>query len=140
MIEKQSDHDAHACGQCAFIGHPDFISTTRAQRDMAFMTFWKRVADFFCLYDPERSIIPVGRYTLPGWNGHNMFWLFQCPGCRLMSVDYLHGHHLYLKCGGCEAPLHVEGERFYTEAGVPKRPTLRQKLAHIDELKRQFRR
>lgn len=123
-------HDADACGQCTFVAHPDFIRATSAQVEEALPSLWRALMIDLGLSDPEHLIVPLGLYTLPGWTGHNTFWLFQCPSCETMCADYLHGWRLYLKCGQCGEHLSVEGNRFYEAAGHPTPPSRLKLLMH----------
>ena len=129
-------HDAEACGRCTFVADADFIVVTSAQRQQAEVTLAKKLRSLAGLYDLEDTIIPLGRFTLPGWSGHLMFWLFTCGDCQTQSVDYLHGYRLYLKCQRCGVHLSVRGARFFEEAGVPLPPSEWQMLKHDWRLRR----
>ncbi|HUO75813.1 MAG TPA: hypothetical protein VMU12_02795 [Candidatus Paceibacterota bacterium] len=126
-MNAERSHDADACGQCTFVADRDFIVVTSAQRQQAEVTLAKKLRSLAGFYDLEETIIPLGRFTLPRWNGHATFWLFTCGDCQQQSVDYLHGYRLYLKCQHCGANLRVIGERFYEEAGLPKPSTERRR-------------
>lgn len=131
-------HDADVCGQCQFVAHPDFIGASHEQVGQVLMTFGRLFKMKLGLFNPESTIVPLGLFTLPGWNGHNTFWLFQCPSCDAVCKDYLHGWRLYLKCGECGEHLSVEGERFYAAAGQPKPPTRWQTLMHMRRARREL--
>ena len=136
-MNAESSHDADACGQCTFVADRDFIVVTPAQRQQAEVTLADKLRSRVGLYDLEDSIVFIGRFTMPGWTGHNAFWLFTCPGCRRQDVDYLHGFDLYLKCHHCGSPVHVLGDRFYEEADTPKPPTdeqIRKEAKRLAEL------
>ena len=47
--------------------------------------------------------IKLGYFTKEGWSGGLPFYLFKCPSCKTVSVDYKHGHHPYLFCVKCES-------------------------------------
>lgn len=131
-------HDADACGQCTFVAHKDCIVVTPAQRAQAEVTLGKVLRAHLGLYDLEETIIPLGRFTMPGWTGHGMFWLFTCPECQLPAVDYLHGYRPYLRCPLCDVRLSVNGARFYEAAGLPLPPTRAQEKEYLRERKRQL--
>jgi ribosomal protein S27E len=140
MSEMPAGHDVQACGKCQFVGHQDFIVVTPQQRAEAGMTIGKALRARIGLYDPEDAIVFLGRYSLPRWVGHSAFWLFTCPGCLEQSVDYLHGHRLYLKCSSCGLLMHVYSARFYEESGLPQPPSPAQEAAHLKALRRQLSR
>jgi hypothetical protein len=112
-------HDADACGKCQFVAHADHIVVTPGQRAKAEVTPLRVMGWLFGRGDREDAIIELGRFTLPGWNGHLMFYLLQCMGCDQLYTDYAHGNRLYLQCP-CGAQTRLEGERFYRESGLPK--------------------
>ena len=134
------EHDADACGQCTFVAHPDFITVTQEQIGQAHLSPARLMLAGVGLYDLERVIVRLGLFVLPGWTGHNTFWLFQCPSCEKLCRDYLHGHRPYLRCDGCSSRLPVGGDRFYAAAGLPKPPSAREegeRLARLwDEARR----
>lgn len=132
------DHDADTCGECTYVGHAENIMVTEEQLARSEITLGKWLRAKLGLYDLEDSIIAVGKFTLPRWTGHNIFWLFTCPECQLQSVDYLHGHRAYLRCPGCTLNIGVRGERFYRETGRPTPPSRRQQIAALREFKRQL--
>ncbi len=37
-----------------------------------------------------------------GWTGELPFYLFKCPRCKQLRVDYRHGHQGYLLCPVCK--------------------------------------
>ncbi len=47
----------------------------------------------------------VGKFTMPNWTGHSGFYIFLCPNCDEVRVDYPHGYcengHLYIRCDRC---------------------------------------
>ena len=127
-------HDADVCGQCTFVANPDCVVVTRQQREQAELTPGKLLKALGRLYDLEDSIIPLGRFTMPRWSGHNMFWLFVCPECQEQSLDYLHGRHLYLTCKHCKNSVVVKGARFYEEACAPRPMSSQKEAQHLKEL------
>jgi hypothetical protein len=108
-------HDEKACGKCQYVANGDSIVVHHRLIDTA-------ASASGSLRKRERSIVELGRFTLPRWPGCAMWYLFQCPDCDALNRDYLHGYELYLKCSICEFRWYVEHKRFYAEAGVQKRP------------------
>ncbi len=131
-------HDADACGECTFVANADCIVVTPAQRKRAEVTLGKLLRGALRLYDLEDTVIALGKFMLPGWTGHGVFWLFTCPECQQQGVDYLHGHRLYLRCPSCQASWHVTGDRFYEAANLPKPPSRREEEAYLRERRRQL--
>lgn len=50
----------------------------------------------------EGKIVPVGKFTMPGWSGHLNFYLFRCPSCQEMIVNYPHGKGNFVNCLKCK--------------------------------------
>ena len=49
----------------------------------------------------EGKIVSVGKFTMPGWSGHLNFYLFRCPSCQEMVVNYPHGKGIHVSCLKC---------------------------------------
>jgi len=47
------------------------------------------------------GVISVGRYSRPNWSGTLEFFLFRCPNCKRLNIDYRHGFDEYLSCSRC---------------------------------------
>ena len=47
------------------------------------------------------KIVSVGKFTMPGWPGHLNFYLFECPNCQEMVVNYPHGKGAHVNCLKC---------------------------------------
>lgn len=71
------------------------------------------------LLDPEDTIKELGRYTLPGFSGHMMWYGFICCNCGGINCDYIHGHDAYITCQLCGSNIYVHSKRFYTNDGRP---------------------
>ncbi len=84
----------------------------------------------------------VGFFTLPGWTGHLSFYVFKCPDCEMVSLDYPHGYTdfglLYLKCNVCNRVLPLEvpqNEEIYRKEEMPlPLPTLRERKREIKKI------
>ena len=132
-------HDADACGHCTFVADKSFIYYTAAQRDAAGVSLGKLIRWCWGAGDPEDTIIELGRFTLPGWHGHAMFYLLECRDCYEPFVDYTHGYHLYLKCPHCDVRRFVSQPRFFREAGLPQPPSFWQELGYLWRRRRGLR-
>lgn len=75
------------------------------------------------LVGKEEGILEIGRFTLPDWSGHSMWYAFLCPSCGEIKKDYVHGHRPYLSCKSCRVKVKVTGKRFYIDSGQ-KYPSL----------------
>ena len=49
--------------------------------------------------------VKLGYFTKEGWSGGLPFYLFKCPTCQTVSVDYKHGHRPYLFCNSCRTSV-----------------------------------
>ena len=49
--------------------------------------------------------VKLGYFTKEGWSGGLPFYLFKCPTCLNVSVDYKHGHRPYLSCVSCRTSV-----------------------------------
>lgn len=119
----------HRCNECSFISSKHDLCVKPDMFDKVKLNWF----DIFCLEIGlnriyERKILPVGKFTLPDWSYHSDFYLFQCPGCRQLSFDYLHGYVsdglrsglLFLLCDNCDIMIIVYGNKFYKNTKKPK--------------------
>lgn len=73
-----------------------------------------------------------GLFTMPGWSGHNGFYVFRCQECRQLSIDYPHGYTgdglrsglLYLRCGICDYQSLIYDKKIYAFQGISAPPSL----------------
>lgn len=47
------------------------------------------------------KVVSVGKFTMPDWSGHLNFYLFRCPSCQEMIVNYPHGSGIHVNCLNC---------------------------------------
>ena len=132
-------HDVDTCGECQFVADPSCIFVSKEQEQRAAITFRKILAMGWVFREQEDYIVEIGRFTLPRWNGHLMWYLFQCPSCGERCVDYMHGHHLYLRCDECQIRWEVAQDRFYQEAGRPKPPSAWKQFWQARRLRNAYR-
>lgn len=129
-LADHTTHDVDTCGQCQYIGNASCIFVSKEQQRRATLTAGKILAMGWGFREQEDYIVELGRFTLPRWNGHAMWYLFQCPCCGEQCVDYLHRYRLYLKCSECDTRWQLSQDRFYREVGMQKPPSAwRQLLA-----------
>lgn len=135
-------HDPATCAKgCTYVGNRAFIHVTKQQQDAAQHTLGRILKAMFGLLNLESLIVPIGRFTLPQWTGCHVWYLFHCVACKEMSVDYLHGHDLYLTCqnDACGTHWHVRGKLFYELAGMPPPPTPAQERKMRKEIMQRIR-
>lgn len=76
----------HWCSDCTFVADTGTLLTLRDKAS----------------HKPEF----VGKFTMSGWTGHSGFYLFKCPDCEDICVDYPHGYCengcLYIRCDRCQ--------------------------------------
>lgn len=138
-LAEPTIHDVEACGQCQYIGNASCIFVTKEQQRRATLTAASVLAIGWGFREQEDYIVELGRFTLPHWNGHLMWYLFQCPCCGEQCVDYLHGHQLYLRCNECDVRWQVSQDRFYREAGLPKPSSVWRQFLEAWRLRRRYR-
>lgn len=131
-------HDADACGECTFVPNVSFIRVTDEQRTRVAETLSQAVARLFGFGSWEDSILELGRYTMPRWVGHSMFYLFLCPNCGAYAVDYLHGMTLYMSCDACDAHIPLTQKRFYVERGGELPPSFFEQLRSLWRLRKEL--
>lgn len=80
----------------------------------------------------------VGKFTMPGWSGHSGFYLFGCPECDDICVDYPHGYSengcIYVRCNRCQFKIVFYPDRhrdIYSREGVVPPPTIWQQLSSV---------
>ena len=138
VLAPQLVGTAHECPKCTWVADKSFIRRTPEQQEAATMSPGKYLKAAFRLAHREDFVVALGLFTLPGWSGHNMWYLFECPDCQELSHDYLHGHRLYLVCDNCDARWQVQQGRFYEDSGLPKPPTFWQQLRMLREMQRRL--
>lgn len=129
----------HECPDCQFVAHRSCIIITPQQREQAHITLGKLLRSYCRIASLEEYVIPLSRFTLPGWSGHAMWYLFECPECEYQSVDYMHGHLHYLICQECDQHWNVRSRRFYDDSGIPAPPTFWQRIKAMREIQRRLR-
>jgi len=125
-IVPSVQHNSETCSRmCSFVGDRDFIHITPDQQKSATLTLSAVVAILFRRKQREDLVIELGHFILPGWSACLPWFLFQCSGCHELSVDYLHGWEIYLRCQDedCGSSFRLRGARFYTAAGLPAPPS-----------------
>ena len=77
----------------------------------------------------------VGKFTMPGWSGHSGFYIFRCPECEEVSIDYPHGYCengcLYICCDICQFRIVFYPRQYrevYQREGVAAPPTFWEEL------------
>ena len=98
-------HDENQCGKCTFVANPESIVVTSAQRESA---TWTRKEVFKMLVRKllwEDKVVSLGNFTMPGWAGHAVWYLFQCLECHELSIDYVHGYPYKLICKHCSVRI-----------------------------------
>ena len=118
----------HECSQCTFVLDTDFLIAyfvTKVQRESA-----------------TKKPVFVGMFTMNNWAGHSGFYLFKCPHCDEVRIDYPHGYcdkgHLYIRCGRCDfRTVFYPGKNrdVYQREGVVPPPTFWQELRYILKLR-----
>ena len=66
------------------------------------------------------KIVPIGVFSLDGWRGRSLFYLFECCRCGRLSVDYAHGYKLRLICPFCGLQVRLNHRRFYRENNMER--------------------
>ncbi|MEX2090540.1 MAG: hypothetical protein WD989_00175 [Candidatus Paceibacterota bacterium] len=86
------EHRNVGCGKCSFV----------QDKGTLFAFFVDRKEKAIANEKPKF----VGFFTLPNWVGHSGFYLFKCPDCGNLCIDYPHGYHengcLYVRCERCD--------------------------------------
>lgn len=112
----------HECPDCQFVAHRSCIVVTPSQRGRARITLGMLLKSYLRMISLEDHVISLGRFTMPEWSGHAMWYLFHCLECETFSIDYLHGYshsgHLFLRCDECKQRWIVKKERFYHDNGI----------------------
>jgi hypothetical protein len=105
VIPKEAlsrQHDDQECGQCTFVANRGCVHYSPDQERGVTLShvdvFWVMLRRLTW----EDKAIPIGLFTMPGWNGHTTIYLFHCMECGLVSRDYLHGYPLFLSCEHCD--------------------------------------
>ena len=114
----------HECSECRFV--PD------AGTLLAFVVT-KEVRDR-AAKKPEF----VGKFTMPNWVGHSGFYVFKCPECGEVCVDYPHGYCengcIYIRCDTCPFRIVFYPDRYrevYKREGVVAPPTVWEELRSL---------
>ncbi len=82
------EHKDVGCAECTF---------AKDQEDMLDNLVSKKQKD----KADQGRVVSVGKFTMPGWSGHLSFYLFRCPSCQEMVVNYPHGMGKYVNCLKC---------------------------------------
>ncbi len=80
-------HKDSGCKECTFADNRESLllySTPRELKEKA-----------------GREPVFVGKFTMPSWTGHLGFYIFVCPNCESLNVDYPHGYSMRLDCNTC---------------------------------------
>lgn len=80
----------------------------------------------------------VGKFTMPGWSGHSGFYVFKCPECDEVRIDYPHGYcengRIYIRCDKCRFQIVFYPGKYrdvYEREGVVMPPTFWEELKHL---------
>ena len=95
-------HSPQRCGKCTFVSERKHIISTPRQVFRAELTGFRRLLIWLRLASEEDYVVFLGYYVLPGWTGHNAWYLFTCGSCQEMSKDYCSGR-ARLECKSCGA-------------------------------------
>ena len=81
----------HECSGCSFVSDAETLLAFLVPREVRARASQK----------PEF----VGKFTMSGWSGHSGFYVFRCPDCEEVRIDYPHGYCengcLYIRCDKC---------------------------------------
>lgn len=95
----------HECSECTFVPDADTLLTFCVSRELR--------------NSVSHEPVFVGKFTMNGWVGHSGFYLFHCPDCEDVCVDYPHGYrengYLYIRCGRCRYEVTFTPGRKYKE-------------------------
>jgi hypothetical protein len=106
------DRHRKECKECIFVASIECIAVTRNQREKCTPTFLEMIRAMFNSESIEDRIIELGYFSLPGWSGHLMFYLFYCTNCHKTRVSSRHGYEGSLRCGDCGLYTSLRGKRF----------------------------
>ena len=114
---------AHECDQCTFVGHPDHIIIPAGTVERAVLSPWTTLKILLGLVDRQDLIIELGRYALPGWNQHMMWYLYVCGSCHTVQKSYVQdckaGIPIRLVCSNCGDFWEISQRRFFTNDQLP---------------------
>lgn len=82
------EHKDVGCTQCTFAKDREYMLDNLVSKEQ------KDKAD-------KGRVVSVGKFTMPGWSGHLNFYLFKCPSCQEMVVNYPHGGGNHINCLEC---------------------------------------
>ena len=124
-------HNSDACGSCTFVANREsiYVSTEQVESVVSTGSLRKR----------EKSILSIGRFTLPQWPGCAVWYLFQCPGCDEISRDYVHGYHARLTCQSCGFYWELRGAHFFRDAGLPEPLSFLAQIRELWEMKKRLK-
>ncbi|OGN01906.1 MAG: hypothetical protein A3I26_02800 [Candidatus Yanofskybacteria bacterium RIFCSPLOWO2_02_FULL_43_10] len=122
----------HECSDCTFVADAGNLLTyfvPREKRDSA-----------------GNKPVFVGKFTMTDWAGHSGFYLFKCPDCGDVCVDYPHGYRdngcLYIRCGRCRFEIILSPGKYkdiYRREQVVSPPTVLQELRGLWKARKQIK-
>lgn len=120
------EHKDSGCTECNFVQDRETLFVFLVPRELKEEAIFKPM--FF------------GKFNLPGWTGHNSFYLFRCKSCGHVSIDYPHGYTdyglMFLSCDSCRAtlPLEVSEEKdiYEREGGYIPKPTREERVQELN--------
>ena len=90
-------HKDIGCTECTYVN----------DKETLFLYMISREAKEEAMESPQS----VGTFTMEGWTGHSVFYLFRCRSCKGVTVDYPHGYTnsglCYLRCSHCQLKLEL---------------------------------
>ena len=103
------------CKECTFVANAECIVVTKEQIEKCTLTSIEIMKSIFKSTVFEDKIVELGYFSLSGWSGHLMFYLFYCTDCNHISFDYIHGLGGYLTCQNQECGINIQlkGKRFF---------------------------
>ena len=123
---------AHECSECSFVPDAGTLLAFVVSREVRDRTGQK----------PEF----VGKFTMPGWTGHSGFYVFKCPECDDVRIDYPHGYCengcLYIYCDKCRFRIVFYPGRYrdvYKREQVVAPPTVWEILKYHWKNRKKFR-
>ena len=123
---------AHECSDCMFVPDSDTLLTFFVPRELR--------------NSAGKKPLFVGKFTMPGWAGHSGFYLFRCPYCDDVCVDYPHGYRdkgcLYIQCDRCGHEIVFTPGKYreiYKRENVVAPPTFWEELRGSWKLRKQMK-
>ena len=139
--EDPISYPQHQCGECKFYEQrEDLAKECMLRPELNLEPHWfEKLPWLLGVIGPEDKVVEVGTFTLSNWTGHSKFYLFLCPECKKISLDYPHGYAsdglrgglLYLNCQFCGFQLLLYKKRFYQESGLQAPESLLKYIRNI---------